>query len=157
MNTVNDKEYCIAYNCVDNKKIMNFAAKPFIRLIDDDELERCKMIGLWIALQTYNKRKKTKFTSYLKSRVRWECLHYLISNKSMISLNKMKELSVGDGIDKIDLKEAISNLSNEAQKLIYQRFTTGLTFKQMGRLNGYSHETARKKLKKILTELRQIM
>lgn len=114
--------------------------------IGSDEIRSCQLIGLWQCLRKCNRK---SIIPYLYSCVRGECLKYLNSQgKEKVSENIEKSV-----LPHFDMLEA---LNDETKHLIHQRFFQNMTFKEIGNKNGYSHETARKRVQKALESLKSV-
>ena len=59
-----------------------------------------------------------------------------------------------DAVDNID--HVLDGLSDEYTVLIKQKYVYGMTMEEMGRQNGYSRETARRRFKKALKSFEKI-
>jgi RNA polymerase sigma factor (sigma-70 family) len=153
---ISNKQYEDALNNNNNRAIIEHACKTFIGIIPDDELQHCKLIALWESLQRYRPEKGKKFTSFLYQKVRWECY------KALKQINKEKryvsiiEDVVGKDSDE-NFDEWLELLPDkESKKLIEQRFLQKMTLKEIGKYHGYSYETARKRINKIINYIHAI-
>lgn len=153
MRAISNEEFKIAYQSIDNKKIMYFASQPFAKMLSYDDLEHCKMIGLWQAMRKYDSG-KSKFTSYLTNSVTWECLGAL--NREVFHSGVPIQSIIND-FSSIEANDIIEQLDEYSQGIIRQRFTENLTYKEIGKVNGYSHETARKRVVRVLEKIREIV
>jgi len=125
--------------------IMNKVANRYRRNIDLDEIESIKMNTLWKCIEKHDES-KSKFTSFLYSQ-----LSFALKNK----VKKKKVEYNCSTIEKNDYKAEIymeytditSGLPEDVRHIIDQRFYQNLTMKEIGKINGYSRETARRRLK----------
>lgn len=151
---VSDEKFRLEYASEDNLKIMNYAIKPFF-FLDDEDLLECKLDGLWKALSTYDETKST-FFYYLVKNIRWNCLKKIRNNQKHIPSGIVDKTYYTD-FHEIEVNELIDKLDPLSQSLIQQRFIDGMTYRQIGQINGYSAENARQKIKKILKELKSMV
>jgi RNA polymerase sigma factor (sigma-70 family) len=137
------------------KKIINAASAKYAKYLDPDELASLQMFVLWKCLTKYKSDTNMKFTTYLYTQI-----GYAIKN--LIKKNKKNPKPYGDStyvVDdvqrsvaiyksktkrKIDQVLAISN--EQDRKLLEQRYYHNMTIKEIGEANGYSKETARRKI-----------
>lgn len=140
-----NNQFSKKWNDSNVSNIMNKVANRYRRNIDLDEIESIKMNTLWKCIEKHDEE-KSKFTSFLYSQ-----LSYALKNKV-----KKKKLEYNcSSIEKTDYKaeisleyiDIVSGLPDEARNIINQRFYQNLTMKEIGRINGYSRETARRRLK----------
>lgn len=140
---------------------MGRATSKYRNSLNLDELHTCKLLGLWNCLKTYDK-KQSKFTTYLFNYVTWECKKILkeriathkkdlkirraFSNRFEYDHNKML-FELNDSLDKLDEKD---------RKLYDEYFVANKSLREIGKMNGYSKETARRninRLKKLIKSL----
>ena len=138
-----------------NKSIMNLASLPYLRFLSKEELEGCKLIGLWLALQHYDSA-KSKFTTYLYNRVKWQCQDALKEVHSDVTTSGNLDCLVDGKFLEDTIEELIQPVDNESQKVISQRFREKMTLEQIGKANKYSRTTAQKRIQKSLKELRKV-
>ena len=140
-----NNQFSKKWNDSNVSNIMNKVANRYRRNIDLDEIESIKMNTLWKCIEKHDEE-KSKFTSFLYSQ-----LSYALKNKV-----KKKKLEYNcSSIEKTDYKaemsleyiDIVSGLPDEAKNIINQRFCQNLTMKEIGKINGYSRETARRRLK----------
>tara|TARA_B100000497_G_C7440292_1_gene274033 strand:+ start:68 stop:544 length:477 start_codon:yes stop_codon:yes gene_type:complete len=140
-----NNQFSKKWNDSNVSNIMNKVANRYRRNIDLDEIESIKMNTLWKCIEKHDEE-KSKFTSFLYSQ-----LSYALKNKV-----KKKKLEYNcSSIEKTDYKaemsleyiDIVSGLPDEAKNIINQRFYQNLTMKEIGKINGYSRETARRRLK----------
>ncbi len=141
---INDK-FASKWNDSNVSNIMNKVANRYRRNIDVDEIESIKMNTLWKCIEKHDED-KSKFTSFLYSQ-----LSFALKNKV-----KKKKLEYNSpSIEKEDFKavvsmeytDIVSGLPEETREILNQRFYQNLTMKEIGKINGYSRETARRRLK----------
>ena len=59
-------------------------------------------------------------------------------------------------INKLEVIDIINGLEPETANILEQRFYENMTMKEIGRRNGYSRETARRKLKNAIKTCKMI-
>jgi RNA polymerase sigma factor (sigma-70 family) len=149
-----DMEFETKWNCQEIQNVMNNIAARYKRNIDVDDIESIKMDVLWRCVKKYDPNKGCKFTSYL-----YQQFSYAMKNKVK---KKSLEFNVISGhidaktIDRMEIVDIITGLDAEDYQIIQQRFYDNLTMKEIGVKNGYSRETARRKLKNVLTLCKNI-
>ena len=141
-----NETYDEAVNNIDYKKIMDKVCSRYNRYVDPHDLSSMRHYTLWQCLEKYDPKYKTKFTSYLYSQ-----LTFAIKN----SLKKKKREFTNIPIEKsrtppenIDL--LLSDFPPEYRGLLRQKYLGNMTMEEIGQANGYSRETARRKIKKAL-------
>lgn len=130
------------------------AASSFSTTLSKDEIQSCILNAIWKASNKYNKRNKTKFTSYLHNGVVYECLSQRKFNRSKkgVTLDETipdKYNPVAE-IDMIDTIEA----ECDDPKLVIDRFYKNMTINELAEDRGVCGETIRIRLKKNLEKLR---
>lgn len=133
-------------------KIINRASSKYRKYIDEHELKSLQMEVLWKCLNKYNPEHKMKFVTYLYTQI-----GYAIKN--LIKKNKRVDRTYDFDIDKTchDNKEVqviLGSLKEADRKILEQRFFSRMTVKEIGDANGYSKETARRKIQQALNKCR---
>ena len=144
-----DKTFEEKWESSDVQNIMNKVANRYRTDIDFDDLESIKMQTLWRCIDRYDPDKGTKFTSYL-----YQQLSFAFKNKLK---KKRKEYNV-DTLESVDrkiqnameVKDMITGLDPEHADILNKRFYYNMTMQEIGTSNGYSRETARRRLKAAL-------
>jgi DNA-directed RNA polymerase specialized sigma24 family protein len=130
------------------------AASSFSHSLSKDEIQSCILNALWRATNKYNKRNKTKFTSYLHQGVVYECLSQKKFNKSKRS--QVLHENIQDFYDPtiaVDMLDTI-NTKCEDPSLVIDRFYNNMTIGELAKARGVCGETIRIRLKKNLEKLR---
>jgi len=129
---------------IDYKKIMDKVCSKYNRFVDADDLSSMRMNTLWDCLKKFDTSRNVKFTSYL-----YQQLTYAIKNH----LKKKKREFTNIPFDVA--KEPIENVNvilidfpNEYRNLLKQKYISRMTMTEIGLSNGYSRETARRKVNK---------
>ncbi len=160
-----------AYENLDNLKIMSYAiaSSGTTCILTIEELEACKLIALWKTLQSWSKRSfpDVKFTTFLFKHVRWQCYfqahivtRYNRQHKPLIDYNEYvshREETVSFSLeDKLAIDEAMEQMPDKVLDIIEQRFYQQMTFSEIGKANGYSHETARTHLDNAVDSIKKM-
>lgn len=136
-----------ALKSIDNQKIMQAVCYRFKKMLDEDDAESLRMQALWECCNKYdpNHPKKTKFTSYLYER---------LLNKIRNHLKRKRREKTGYVPEKSYMPrelefDILNSLSEEDKYILTQSYLHKMTIEEIGKANGYSRETARRKLNKI--------
>ncbi len=166
MKKVSDEEVRKALNNRDNINVMNKICNKYYGIISSEELERCKLISVWKAIEKYDSKKgKCKFTSFLCNRLYWEI------QKQLYEINKAGRIKKSgsassliaeicgefENSERIEIKELIDNLDEETKDIIYKRFYESKTAKEIGEENGYGRETARRRIKQAIEKIKKCL
>ena len=131
MRKVTDEELQEALKNEDNINVMNKICMKYIGVIPYEELERCKLISVWQAIERYDPTKgNCKFTSFLCNRLFWEC------QKQLYEINKSRRIPKNDSasaiiseicgcennLESVDVLELVEKLDKESQDIIFKRF-----------------------------------
>ena len=166
MRKVTNEELQKALKNEDNINVMNKICMRYIGTIPYEELERCKLISVWQAIERYDPSKgNCKFTSFLCNRVFWECQKqlYEIKKTRKIPKNDMASCLIAEicgyesRFDSIEMTEALDTLDKESKDIIFKRFYESKTTKEIGKENGYGRETARRRIIQALEKLKQCL
>lgn len=137
------------------RNIMNKIANGYKRNIDIDDIESIQMNTLWKCIEKYDKNRGTKFTSYL-----YQQLSYAFKNKVK---KKRVEFHVEDFdtqdtnyCKRLEVIDVMHGLKADDVNILEQRFYKNMTMKEIGKRNGYSRETARRKLKNAIKTCKNI-
>ena len=147
-----DKTFEEALNNIDNIKVMNKVCTKYFAALSADGLYSLKLTTLWKCLNKYDPSKKTKFTTFLYQQLDYAIRNTLKKKKREFNCRQL-EKSI-DAVDNID--HVLDGLSDEYTVLIKQKYVYGMTMEEMGRQNGYSRETARRRFKKALKSFEKI-
>jgi RNA polymerase sigma factor (sigma-70 family) len=131
------------------RNIMNKVSNRYKQNIDFDDIESIQMQTLWKCIEKYDPERGTKFTSYV-----YQQLSYALKNKVKKKRNEfnVEEFDKADFnyANKLEVMDIVGDLEEDDKQVIEQRFYHNMTMKEIGRANGYSRETARRRLKKAL-------
>ena len=130
------------------------AASSFSTTLSKDEIQSCILNAIWKASNKYNKRNKTKFTSYLHNGVVYECLSQRKFNgsKKGVTLDE----TIADKYNPVAEIDMIDTIEAECDdpKLVIDRFYKNMTINELAEDRGVCGETIRIRLKKNLEKLR---
>ena len=137
------------------------------RTIDLDELDSIKMTILWDCANRYDPSKGAEFTTFLYQQLAFACKNELKKKKNEFNFNnldtlknmgiktttnrdkaesvsnKIRDRSMRSGHEMYDM---IDGLPPDIAKVLEQRFVYSMTMNEIGSANGYSRETARRRL-----------
>jgi DNA-directed RNA polymerase specialized sigma24 family protein len=134
-------------------RIAYSAASSFSMCLSRDEIQSCILNALWRASLKFNKRNKTKFTSYLHNGVVYECLSQRKFNRSRKSTELQESIEDNnDPISEIDMVDTI-NVKCDDPDLIIDRYYNNMTVSEMAQSRNVCGETIRIRLKKNLEKL----
>lgn len=150
---ITDEQFSVAWENKEYRKIMQSAMRRYRGIIPADEINSCKMIGLWESLKRYDKTKGRKFTTYLYCGILMQCRKRLsrfeyITIDDVASYMDFNRIYIRDCVDKLDV---------EHRELVYSRYFEGMTLREIAKENDYSIETARRKIKKALCKLKKML
>lgn len=159
--------------CLKNQDILNImktVSGKFTYSIDQDELSSISMLTLWKCIQKYDNKRGAKFTSYLYQQLSYafknelkkkkKVCEYLVdgsSGGSPINLATSQQREVERLSDvRLQAEQLLSGLPQGVKEILEQRFFYRMTMAEIAEENGYSRETARRRLKKAVDVCRQL-
>ena len=151
MDNINQK-FEDLWNDSDVQNIMNKVSNRYSRNIDLDDIESIKMDVLWKCIDKHDPS-KSKFTSYI-----YQQLSYAMKNKlkkKRTEYNCLEEKVDEAYSNYIDIIDIVVGLDQESINILDQRFYQKMTMAEIGKVNGYSRETARRRLKAAIKECRE--
>ena len=166
MKEVTNEELQEALKNEDNINVMNKICMKYANVIPYEELERCKLVAVWQAIERYDSTKgNCKFTSFLCNRFFWECQKHLYEIKKRRNIPKSDSASCliseicgyEEKLDPIEISELLERLDDDSRYIIFQRFYESKTAKEIGEENGYGRETARRRIIQALEKLKQCL
>ena len=145
--------------------IMSSVCNRYSKNIDIDQIDSIKLNTLWECIKKYDPSKGAKFTSFL-----YQMLDYSFKNE----LKKKRKEWATESIDSLygggrtgpsgrksnfinsdnacsmpkNNIELFDGLSKEISQILIQKYIYNMTMVEIGKNNGYSRETARRKLAK---------
>ena len=141
-----DKSFEDYLNDTNIVNIMNKVASRYKRAIDLDEIESIKMLTLWKCVDKYDPERGAKFTSYLYQQLQWALKNKLKKKKIEYGCDNIEKTDSGAKIA-MEARDVMLGLDPEVQNILSQRFFYNMTMVEIAQANGYSRETARRRLK----------
>ncbi len=141
-------------NDSDIMRVAHKAASSFANSLSKDEIQSCILSALWRASTRYNKRHKSKFTSYLHNGVVYECLSQRKFNRSRRS--NVLHYNVEDDYDpagRLDMLDTIKEKCDDPS-IIVDRFYNNMTINEIAEKHEVCGETIRNRLKKNMEKLK---
>jgi len=143
--------------------IMNAVANRYNRSIDRDEIESIKMITLWKCRDRYDPTRGVKFTSFLYQQLSFAFKNELKKKRDMVYLDgsQLDFFGYAGGRSTKNLKlkspfidhrkeftDILTGLPEDVSSILKQRYIGNMTMVEIATANGYSRETARRRLKR---------
>lgn len=158
---ITNDEFNTAYIDINNKKIINKVAQKYKKYIPRDEIKTCGMMALWKSLEKFNPERGRKFTSFLYNMMNFECMAWLNKDsKYKQKINKYLQSPFNFISDSIncnsynEFNDLISILPKNLATIVELRIIYNMSFEEIGVINKFSHETARRKLKEAYDKLK---
>lgn len=164
----------------DVQNIMNKVANGYKKNIDRDDIESAKMDTLWNCVKKYDETRGSKFTSYLYQQLNFTMKNLWKSTKkrndqevslfSPVGRNSNHSGNYTDDTatnmesqhthdksydDYMLCFEIVNGLDQQHVDIIHQRFYKNMTMKEIGKENGYSRETARRRVKNAIKSCKE--
>lgn len=158
-----EMNYEDAWNNVEFRKILNAATKRYSRMLDMDDVQSLHMTTLWKCLEKYKEDSPMSFTTYLYTQALYTTLNLLKKQGRRLKVRNIGDLNLDIITQPIDnslennINQVLSDLKPSERKLIEDRFYHGMTFEEIAELNGFSKETARRKLKYVLRKTKRLV
>jgi len=130
--------------------IMNAVSNKYSKSIDLDEIDSIKMLTLWKCVKKFDPDRGAKFTSYLYQQLSFAFKNELKKKKQMWYRDNAQIDVINSNEDydsHIEFRDTISGLPEEVSTILKQRFLGNMTMVEIAKANGYSRETARRRLK----------
>ena len=124
--------------------IMNAVSSRY-RTIDPDQIDSIKLNTLWECIKKYDPSRGAKFTSYLYQNLNFAFKNELKKKTREFATDTL-ELSAQDSY--VDYGDVFEGIPEEYADLLKQKFISNMTMNEIGMINGYSRETARRKVAK---------
>lgn len=141
-----DLQFEEKWNSQDIQNIMNKVTNRYKRNVDYDDIESIKMNTLWACIKKYDETKGTKFTSYLYQQLSYAMKNEVKKKRTEYNVDNVEKVDSGTLL-KMEVMDVITGLEEQDLEIIHQRFFHNMTMKEIGKTNGYSRETARRRLK----------
>ena len=131
---------------IDYKKIMDKVCSKYNRFVDADDLSSLRMLTLWDCLKKFDTSRNVKFTSYL-----YQQLTYAIKNHLKKKKREFTNIPFDVAKDPIEnVNVILIDFPSEYRNLLKQKYISRMTMTEIGLANGYSRETARRKVNKAI-------
>tara|TARA_Y100000310_G_C20519564_1_gene732970 strand:+ start:26 stop:526 length:501 start_codon:yes stop_codon:yes gene_type:complete len=140
--------------------IMNSVSNRYTKSIDLDEIESIKMVTLWKCRDKYDPTRGAKFTSFLYQQLGFAFKNELKKKKNMVYLDNSQLDFFGGGktrswIDRnldhdTEFADMIHGLPEDVSCILKQRYIGNMTMVEIAKENGYSRETARRRLQRAI-------
>jgi RNA polymerase sigma factor (sigma-70 family) len=135
--------------------IMNKVANYYKKAVDLDEVESIKMDTLWKCVNKYQKDRGAKFTSYLYQQLTYAFKNRIKKKKVEFSCDTLEKQDFNMSSKK-EVYDIMHGLSDEIKNILNQRFFQNMTMVEIAKANGYSRETARRRLKNAIKKCKKI-
>ena len=124
--------------------IMNAVGSRYYS-IDPDQLESIKLNTLWECAKKYDPNRGTKFTSFL-----YQNLVFAFKNELKKTLREFptETIELNTPAKATNTTDIFDGLPKEYATLLEQKYVYNMTMNEIGDKNGYSRETARRKVAK---------
>ena len=152
MDNINQK-FEDLWNDSDVQNIMNKVSNRYSRNIDLDDIESIKMDVLWKCIDKHDPA-KSKFTSYLYQHLSYAMKSKLKKKRAEYQCDNFEKID-NNYESKIDVIDIVTGLDQETVDILEQRFYKNMTMAEIGRVNGYSRETARRRLKSAIKDCQE--
>lgn len=134
--------------------IMRTVENRFSKNIDFDQLESIKLNTLWECLKKYDETKGAKFTSFLYQQLTFAFKNELKKKKKEFATENIDINISSNNENRVDY-ELMDGIPIDMKNLILQKYIYNMTMVEIGKANGYSRETARRKLAKAVKIFKQ--
>ncbi len=153
-----NKIFLEKYNDDNISRLINSMVKPYRSWLDKEEIENCKVDGLWKALKKFDNSRKSSLNTFICNYVKWEC-RKLIHKKNKVNekkenfrLNyKKKEVKNFD-----ELYLYIGFLTQEQQKIVKMRLENR-SLAEIGRILKIRRFTIRRIYEQAVEKLRALI
>ena len=145
---------------IDYKKIMDKVCSKYQRFVDPDDISSLRYVTLWECLNKFDPSRNVKFTSYLYQQLTFAIKNFLKKKKREFTTIPF---DVCGKTSTENLEVVMLDFPEEYSRLLKQKYIYRMTMTEIGQMNGYSRETARRRFNKAktyyedLNEVRAIM
>jgi RNA polymerase sigma factor (sigma-70 family) len=137
------------------KGIIATVSNKFSRAIDRDEISSISMCTLWRCINKYDNSRGAKFTSYLYQQLVYAFKNELKKRKTEFSSESFEKAFSEE--DKTQVFDIMESLPSSMKDVLKQRYFGNMTMTEIADENGYSRETARRRLKKAISLCKNIV
>lgn len=128
------------------KGVLNKVSSFYRHSIDRDDIQSICMNTLWKCVNNFDKDKGAKFTTFLYNQLGFAFKNELKKKRKTLSLDDVgidyTKTSTSD-----TMHDLIHGLPDKISTILEQRYIYNMTMVEIGKANGYSRETARRRLK----------
>ena len=135
-------------------KIMNKAAKRFRNQLDKDIINSCQLNALWKTFVNHEPSKGAKFTTYLYNGVFIECMKEIKFSKKMERFSGKLHDNIPENKNQFLMTDIFDELSDEDKQFFIDRLSN-MTIAEMSEKHNTNRESARRKMHKIIKNLRK--
>ena len=136
------KNFDEAVKNIDYCRIMDKVCSRYNKYIERDDLLSIRLDTLWKCLDKYDPSRKTKFTTYLYQQLNFAIKNFLKKRKR--EFTNIPFETYREGSENINL--VLADFPEEYATLLKQKYIFNMTMQEIGESNGYSRETARRKI-----------
>jgi RNA polymerase sigma factor (sigma-70 family) len=144
-----DKNFEEYWKSIDIQNIMNKVASRYKNAIDFDDIESIKMQTLWKCIDKYDPNRGTKFTSYLYQQITFAFKNKLKKKRVEFNSNSLEKVDIKNK-GRMEVLDILTGLDPEMRDILNKKFYYNMTMVEIGQSNGYSRETARRRLEKAI-------
>lgn len=148
-----NKDYNSALINVDYIKIMQKAVSKYRKILDKEEVKSCQMIGLWKAMQNFDKNHGIKFTTFLYNIVRNECRKRLRQEPPISA--RINEYSTSKVENNSFFTEIVDSLDYPLNRIIELRYLGSMTIKEIGQELGMTKNNIRRNIQKAFKQIKK--
>lgn len=134
--------------------IINTVSGKFVNSIDHHDLSSISMCTLHRCIERYDPTKGAKFTSYFYQQLLYAFKNELKKKKPEFSCDTIEKSF--DMQSKNEVYEILESIPENMRSIIKQKFYYQMSFKEIAEANGYSRETARRRLNKAMKLCKKI-
>ena len=129
---------------IDYKRIMDKVCSKYNRYVDEDDMSSIRLHTLWQCLNKFDPERKVKFTTFLYQQLTFAIKNHLKRQRREYTNIPFAVAQRGG----LDVDVALLDMPREMSDLLEQKYVSKMTMSEIGEANGYSRETARRRLKK---------
>ena len=136
----------------DYNRIMDKVCSRYSYFVDPDDISSLRLVTLWECLKKYDETRGAKFTSYL-----FQQLTFAIKNKLKKKKREFTNIPIEIPKQLAETAEiTLDGITDEYKMLLTQKYLQNMTMEEIGKANGYSRETARRKIKRALVHCKRV-
>lgn len=150
-----DRDINILYKDKAINHLMNSVCSKYQKNIDFDQMESIKLNTLWECIKKYDETRGAKFTSFLYQQLTFALKNEVKSKKIKQFNTSSIEHNTAEKQPQVNFIDLFDGLPLDMAKILSQKFVDNMTMVEIGEKNGYSRETARRKLKNAVKMFKQ--